>query len=109
MKVTIDIQNVELDINRAVPLGLLTSEVLTNSLKHAFRNEPKPELRILQLPGDGLTILIGDNGCGLPAGTDLMNPKSFGLKIIRLLAEQLNAQLSVDSTHGTLYTIRMKT
>jgi len=103
----INIETVELNINKAVPLGLLTNEVLTNSLKHAFHNEPHPEIFIKQIPSDKLKIAIGDNGEGLPSGVDFENPKSFGLKIIRLLAEQLNAELTVESKKGTVYTLEI--
>ncbi len=107
VKTTISLKNLELDISKAVPLGLLTNEVLTNSIKHAFANEPYPEIFIKQVPSDSLTILIGDNGKGLPPEIDFSNPTTFGLRIIRLLAEQLNANLNVESNPGTIYTIQI--
>ncbi|MCI0605094.1 HAMP domain-containing protein [bacterium] len=107
VKTTISLKDLELDISKAVPLGLLTNEVLTNSIKHAFVNEPNPEIFIKQVPSEALTILIGDNGKGLPSDIDFSNPTTFGLRIIRLLAEQLNANLNVESNHGTIYTIQM--
>jgi len=107
VKTIINLKNLELDISKAVPLGLLTNEVLTNSIKHAFLDEPNPEIFIKQVPSDALTILIGDNGKGLPPDIDILNPTTFGLRIIRLLAEQLNANLNVESNHGTVYTIQM--
>jgi two-component sensor histidine kinase len=103
----IEIETVELNINKAVPLGLLTNEVLTNSLKHAFQDVPHPEIFIKQIPSDKLKIVIGDNGKGLPSEVNFENPNSFGLKIIRLLAEQLNADLSVESRNGTVYTLEI--
>jgi two-component sensor histidine kinase/uncharacterized membrane protein affecting hemolysin expression len=108
LKADIDLKNLEMDISKAVPLGLLANEVLTNSIKHAFDNQADPAIFIKQVPDEKLKIQIGDNGKGLPAEIDFSNPKSFGLRIIRLLAEQLNADLSVDSTRGTVYTIQME-
>jgi two-component sensor histidine kinase len=107
LKTIISLKNLELDISKAVPLGLLTNEVLTNSIKHAFMDEPNPEIFIKQVQSDALTILIGDNGKGLPPDIDISNPTTFGLRIIRLLAEQLNANLNVESNRGTIYTIQM--
>jgi two-component sensor histidine kinase len=108
LKTDIDLSHLELDISKAVPLGLLANEVLTNSIKHAFRDQPKPEVFIRQVPGEKLKILIGDNGKGLPPDIDISSAKTFGLRIIRLLAEQLNANLSVESDQGTIYTIQME-
>ncbi len=107
LKTDIDLEHLELDISKAVPLGLLANEVLTNSIKHAFRDQPEPEIFIRQIPDEKLKIVIGDNGKGLPAEIDLSSAKTFGLRIIRLLAEQLNADLSVESNGGTIYTIQM--
>lgn len=107
VKTNISLKNLELDISKAVPLGLLTNEVLTNSIKHAFLEEPNPEIFIKQVPSEALTLLIGDNGKGLPPEIDFSNPTTFGLRIIRLLAEQLNADLNVESNRGTIYTIQM--
>ena len=107
VKKSISLTNLELDISKAVPLGLLTNEVLTNSIKHAFPEQPNPEIFIKQVPSDALTILIGDNGKGLPPDIDFSNPTTFGLRIIRLLAEQLNASLNVECNKGTIYTIQM--
>jgi two-component sensor histidine kinase len=107
LKTDIDLKHLELDISKAVPLGLLANEVLTNSIKHAFAGQQDPEVFIRQLPDDKLKIVIGDNGKGLPSDIDLSNPKTFGLRIIRLLAEQLNAELTVESREGTTYTIQM--
>ena len=107
LKTQIDLKQLELDISKAVPLGLLTNEVLTNSIKHAFAEQPNPEIFIRQIPDQRLKIEIGDNGKGLPSDIDMESPKTFGLRIIRLLAEQLNAQLTVHTNDGTVYTLEM--
>jgi two-component sensor histidine kinase len=108
LRTDIDLKHMELDISKAVPLGLLANEVLTNSIKHAFPDQPDPEVFVRQIPDQKLKIEIGDNGKGLPPDIDLSNAKTFGLRIIRLLAEQLNAELTVQSNHGTVYTIQME-
>jgi two-component sensor histidine kinase len=108
LNTSIDLKQMELDISKAVPLGLLANEVLTNSIKHAFESQPNPEIFVRQIADEKLKIVIGDNGQGLPSDIDMENPKTFGLRIIRLLAEQLNANLTVDSTNGTVYTLEME-
>jgi two-component sensor histidine kinase/uncharacterized membrane protein affecting hemolysin expression len=103
----IELDQVELDISKAVPLGLLTNEILTNSLKHAFSMTTSPRMFIQQIPSSNLCIQIGDNGPGLPPGIELKSATSFGLRIISLLSEQLQAKIMVNSEHGTVYTVEI--
>jgi two-component sensor histidine kinase len=103
----IDLNKVELDIGKAVPLGLLTNEILTNSLKHAFTSTNSPRIFIKQVPGSNLILLIGDNGSGLPSEVELASAKSFGMRIITLLSEQLHAKISVNNENGTVYRLEI--
>jgi len=108
VQIDIDLNKVELDISKAVPLGLLTNEILTNSLKHAFTKTESPRIFVKQIPSSSnLVLLIGDNGSGLPAGTELGTAKSFGLRIISLLSEQLHSKTSVINDQGTVYKLEI--
>jgi two-component sensor histidine kinase len=107
LTVDIDLGKLELDISKAVPLGLLTNEIITNSLKHAFVNVHSPRIFIKQLEESNLTLLIGDNGPGLPPEIDLQQAQSFGLRIITLLSEQLRAKISVRNDQGAVYKIEI--
>ncbi|MBF0541339.1 MAG: PAS domain S-box protein [Nitrospirae bacterium] len=106
----LDMENICVGIDVAIPSGLIINEIFTNILKHAFIGKEICQVNItLKLKNDNeIELSIGDNGIGLPENLDLINPKSLGLTIITILVKQLDAVLEVDRTNGTKYTIRLK-
>jgi PAS domain S-box-containing protein len=101
------LEGIRLDINSAVPCGLLASELITNALKHAFPNGRNGVLRIgLRRKKDGAVELkVADNGVGLPKNVDYRRAESFGLQIVALLAGQLEGILALDRKNGTAFTV----
>jgi PAS domain S-box-containing protein len=102
-----DLDEVWLDVNSAVPCGLLTSELITNALKHAFPEDRKGVVRIgLRLREDGYVELrVADNGVGFPETVDFRNTVSLGMQIACLLVGQLEATVELDREKGTAFTI----
>ncbi|MCU0537668.1 MAG: PAS domain S-box protein [Hydrococcus sp. Prado102] len=104
IKLKIEIQqNFSMDIDSAVPCGLIINELVTNSLKYAFNPASKGEISI-QATCDrekNLILTIKDNGRGLPENFDLENTKTLGLKLVKNLINQLRAKLAIDSQSGT--------
>jgi PAS domain S-box-containing protein len=96
-------QAVLLSVDKAVPCGLMISELVSNAYKHAFRGRASGEIRAaLSAGADGRVCLrVGDNGVGLPPGLDWRQCRSLGLRLIRLLSEQLHAVVEVRSRGGT--------
>lgn len=103
----VELKGLEIDIGRAVPLGLVLNEILTNSFKHGFKNRDHGRLYIKRMDDHGIKLMVGDDGVGNPNGISLENPQTFGLRIITLLASQLRAHISVSSQKGTVYTIEI--
>lgn len=104
----IDIPDVKLSIDTAIPLGLLINEVVTNALKYGIKNNEPGEIYIdLQKSNDKDYILyIGDNGEGYPESISHKNTKSLGLKLIHNLSRQLKGSIKRDySKKGTNYII----
>lgn len=97
-----------LDVDTAVPLGLILNELLVNSLKHARDAVEKLELYVnIHLNGDNeLEVSIADNGKGKL--TDVERSDSFGLKIVRALVRQLEGVLKIDDENGLRYDIIIK-
>lgn len=95
---------VSLNLETAVPCGLLINELLVNSLKHAFPNHQVGEVRILlhQMPDGRVEIQLIDNGIGLPADLDWQQATSLGFKLVRILAKQLKAEIQIERTNGTI-------
>lgn len=107
IKLNIDAQDITLNVNICVPLGLIINEVMTNSLKYAFP-EDKGEIYInfrYDENENNYCISIKDNGVGIPKGVDLENPKTLGIELIKILASQLQGSIDIDTSVGTKYTI----
>ncbi len=110
INLTLDLESVKLDVNSAIPLGLIVNELVTNSLKYAFP-EGKGELSIKFRSlsrGDEFELVISDNGVGFPQDLDFRKVDSLGLQLVCNLTKQLNGTIDLDNTHGTMFTIRFK-
>lgn len=90
------------EIDRMIPIGLLMNEALSNSFKHAFKNK-KGEVRI-SVTKDNL--IISDNGSGIPIALLKKKDSSFGMQLIEILAEQIDAKINIRNVNGT--TIELK-
>lgn len=101
---------VSLLIDSAVPLGLLLTEIITNSLKHAFPDGAKGQLSVSleRLDDESICLTASDNGIGFPNGFDTNASSALGLKYINLLAEQLQAKLKIETERGVGYRLRFR-
>ena len=110
IELQIDVDGIEFDIDTAIPLGLLINEIITNSIKHAFKEKDsgKIYIQIKALEGNDYTMFIGDNGIGLSA--EISEKKdSLGMSLIRSLTEQLSGTLIQETKNqGTHYQINFK-
>jgi two-component sensor histidine kinase len=96
-----------LDIDRAIPCGLIVNELVSNALKHAFplQDHQVGEIHISMhsVPGqDGqIELVVCDNGVGLPVDVEVAEAKTLGLTMVNLLSRQLRAELEVHRNQGT--------
>lgn len=107
----IDVPEIKLNIDTAIPLGLLINEALTNALKYGILNDEKGEIQIkLRKTKDNEYVLnIGDNGVGFPEAITYQTSKSLGLKLIHNLVRQLQGSIHRDfSKKGTHYVIQFR-
>jgi len=102
-----DIQNVSLNMETALPCGLIVNELVTNSLKHAFPNGNKGNIIVNMTVDDDskYRLTISDNGIGLPKDINITNLKSLGLKLAKRLSEQLEGTFDIDLSNGTTFNI----
>ncbi|MCX7973847.1 MAG: sensor histidine kinase [Candidatus Aminicenantes bacterium] len=102
-----DIEPLSLNINQAIPLGLIVNELITNCFKHAFPEGRSGKIRIeLKKVGKRRAKLeIKDNGIGMPENIDLKKPKTMGLTIIDALVNQIDGTIEMEKVGGT--TIRI--
>ena len=85
------------EIDKMIPIGLIMNEAMSNSFKYAFQNK-KGEISISIIKN---TLVISDNGIGLPKDFNHKTSSSFGLQLIHLLAEQLDANVTMKNLNGT--------
>jgi two-component sensor histidine kinase len=113
VKLNIDIKDVFLNINTAIPCGLIINELISNSLKHAFPDGKKGKIKIAMSPlnKNEIELTVSDNGIGIPEEMDIRSTKSLGLHLVTILAEdQLRGKIKLDKTKGTKFhmILRMK-
>lgn len=101
--VTMDVEDVFLGVDHAIPCGLIVNELVSNALKHAFPGERKGEITIsLHKHDDTVDLAVSDNGVGIPEDIDFQSTQSLGLRLVIILAEdQLNGEVTLDRTEGT--------
>jgi PAS domain S-box-containing protein len=103
----LDIASVQFSLDSAIPCGLIINELLSNALKHAFPEGRKGFVRI-QLKSDPegkFTLIVRDNGIGLPANIDLQNTSSLGFQLVATLTEQLQGKAVIERNGGTAISI----
>jgi hypothetical protein len=98
-----ELDQLELELDDALPFGLLISEVVSNSLKHAFPQGRGGEVSVfLQQQSDKtISLILSDDGIGLPRELDWTTSRSLGLRLVRALAQQLRGTLEIRSQGGT--------
>jgi two-component sensor histidine kinase len=118
-------ENVFFDMDTAVPLGLIVNELVSNSLKYAFPDRNNGEIQIklfIQEAGDNLnnekeltekgsryTLIVSDNGTGIPKSFDLENPDTLGLQLVSILVDQLDGEIELKRDKGTKFIIKFST
>lgn len=109
IKVNVEMKELELDVDTAVPLGLIVNELLTNSLKYAFPNGEKGniELSLAHLNGQDFQLKISDNGVGKPIDAEVKGT-GFGTQLVELLTRQIDGQLIQEISNGTKILINFK-
>ena len=109
-----DVHDVSLDINKAIPCGLIINELVSNSLKYAFpqtkggekKKTKKGEINISLSSEDGkIALFYKDNGIGLPEDLNIETADSFGLQLVTALVAQLNGTIEINRKPGATFKI----
>jgi PAS domain S-box-containing protein len=106
IKLNVDVEDIMLDIDTSIPLGLIFNELVTNSLKHAFPQDKIGEINIKFYSKDDKYILeVKDNGIGFSDDMDYKNTDSLGLRLVTNLTEQIDGVIELNKTSGTSFKI----
>ena len=106
----IDVQikgdKIGLDMDTAMPCGLLVNEIVSNAYKYAFPDQEKGTILIEFKKSNGkMTLFIHDNGIGFPIEYDLEKSESLGMQLIQALTSQLDGELKVSRENGTTFEV----
>ncbi len=109
IKLDINVDDVDLDINTSVPLALIVNEIVTNSLKYAFPDRKTGNISVNFGKKDNeLQLTVEDNGIGFPSNMDFKNTDSLGMQLVNSLTDQINGKIKLDKTEGTKFIINFK-
>ena len=100
----LEVSPVFLNVDTAIPCGLILNELVSNSLKHGFPNDTPGEI-LIQLDANAdqsFSLIVQDNGVGFPEAVDFKKSKSLGLQLIFGLAKQLQGAIEMSGNQGTL-------
>lgn len=104
----LDLDIINLEIDTAIPCGLIINEIASNSLKHAFKGRKKGLVKIsLKKSGEYIKLVISDDGIGFEPD-QIHNSNSLGLKLVKTLVEQLDGSLEIKSDKGSCFLIAFK-
>ena len=103
------IQNINLDVDTVIPLGLIVNELVSNALKHAFPNGRMGTITVkLKEEAEELQLLVADDGIGWKEGLNWEDSDSFGFRMINAFKNKLEAQLDIEKENGTQITMLIK-
>lgn len=104
----VDGEKILLNTDKAIPLALITNEIVFNSLKHAFKGRSDGHISVLlQKETNSMKLIIGDNGVGFPPDVNIDNPKNLGLRIVNNLTKQVNGEMERLIEDGTKYILKI--
>jgi two-component sensor histidine kinase/HAMP domain-containing protein len=107
VRLNLHIESTILNVDTAIPCGLVINELVSNSLKYAFPDGKQGQIFIsLRREGDdNFALVVGDTGIGLPKGLDFRDSPSLGLKLVNTLVEQLGGTIDLNREGGTEFRI----
>lgn len=104
IQLTLDIAEIPLGVDRAIPCGLIVNELISNALKHGLRDRTLGTIAVrFARAADRLRLAVSDDGIGLPPGFAIEKATSMGLQLVRTLAKQLGADLTTRSDNGATF------
>ncbi|MCP4677422.1 MAG: PAS domain S-box protein [Deltaproteobacteria bacterium] len=111
IKLTIEVEDVSIELESAIPCGLIINELVSNALKYAFPEEREGKIRVAlnSINENEILLEVSDNGVGIPEELDIRNTESVGLYLVKILAEnQLEGKIELSRIDGTNFLIKFE-
>ncbi|MEZ4216176.1 MAG: histidine kinase dimerization/phosphoacceptor domain -containing protein [Myxococcota bacterium] len=108
IRVEVRAEDVPLDVDRAIPCGLIVNELVSNAFEHAFADGRAGTIsvRLARHDAHTLVLAVADDGVGLPAEVDVASPPTLGLRLVATLAHQIGGELVVARDGGARFEVR---
>ncbi|MFZ0182820.1 MAG: sensor histidine kinase [Methanoregula sp.] len=108
IRVITDVRDLNVSLTTAIPLGLIANELIANALKYAFTGRDGGEITLAgEKDASQITLIVKDNGRGIPEDLDWENAESLGFNLVRMLVRQLKGTVRLDRTGGTQFVITL--
>lgn len=105
IKKKVEIEDISLSMDKAIPCGLIINELVTNSVKHAFsEGEGTVTIRLESKDGE-IHLIVADDGIGFPENLDFKNTDTLGLKLVNILVHQIDGEIILKRDRGTIFEI----
>ncbi len=106
----VEVDDVMLSLDVAFPCGLLLTELISNAAKYAYPDKTSGplDIRFRKLPDGLFQLSVADQGVGFPENFDWTKADSLGLRLVRLLTQQLEGQIQLESNHGIKFIVTFK-
>ncbi|ADI74581.1 signal transduction histidine kinase [Methanohalobium evestigatum Z-7303] len=109
IELNLNIKDIYLNMDVAIPLGIIVNELVTNSLKHAFSDKSSGQINVSFTEDDSVyTLIVDDNGDGIPEYVDINETDSLGLQLVNSLVDQINGTMEFENCNGTKFTIKFE-
>jgi PAS domain S-box-containing protein len=106
IELELKLDDIILDLDHSIPCGLIINELMSNALKYAFKNLDFGKITLaFYIRKQTIHLCVKDNGCGIPEHINFQNPNTLGLQLVSTLAEQLGAELVLNTRRGTSFLI----
>lgn len=110
VRTELDLAEVRLGVDRAIPCGLIANELLTNAIKHGFKGRERGTVRVgLRRDGSQVRLTISDDGVGLPRDVDMRTARTLGMELVSTFVEQLQGRLDIVRENGLRLEISFET
>jgi two-component sensor histidine kinase len=111
IQITTDIRDdIHLDISKAIPVGLILNEAVTNAIKYAFPGGRRGEITISmeRIADKRIRLSIADNGIGIPGNWNKKQRDSLGLRLMKGLSDDVRGDFHIENTDGTKITLEFQ-
>ncbi len=109
IRLEMDVPNIFVNIDTAIPLGLIMNVLITNSLHHAFPEKGGGKIEIVvKKVKETLEVRYHDNGCGIPPDLDWRNTRTLGMRMVQAMVQQLGGTIELDRSQGTTFSLMLR-